>query len=126
MADTGLGHALSETIADLSRLAKLEAALASRKLKVSARAAGIGSVMVAGGLVFALFGLLLLLVTAALALAIVLPLWASFLIVGGGVVVVAGVLMMAAVAFFRRASERASGATEQLKEDLAWVRAKTS
>ena len=82
MADKGLSGLIRATVSDVARLMKLEAALASQKLKGSAQAAGIGAAVAVGGLIFALFGLLLLLVAGAMGLALVLPLWAAFLVVG--------------------------------------------
>ena len=126
MADKGLSGLIRATVSDVARLMKLEAALASQKLKGSAQAAGMGAAVAVGGLIFALFGLLLLLVAGALGLALVLPLWAAFLVVGGGAVILAGVLVMIALRAVRRASDQASGATDQLKEDLRWVRERSS
>jgi hypothetical protein len=126
MADKGLSGLVRATVSDVARLMKLEAALASQKLKGSAQAAGIGAAVAVGGLIFALFGLLLLLVAGAMGLALVLPLWAAFLVVGGGAVILAGVLVMVALGALRRASGRATGATDQLKEDLRWVRERSS
>ena len=126
MADKGLSGLVRATVSDVARLMKLEAALASQKLKGSAQAAGIGAAVAVGGLIFALFGLLLLLVAGAMGLAVVLPLWAAFLVVGGGAVILAGALVMVALRALRRASDRATGATDQVKEDLQWVRERSS
>ena len=126
MADKGLSGLIRATVSDVARLMKLEAALASQKLKGSAQAAGIGAAVAVGGLIFALFGLLLLLVAGAMGLAVVLPLWAAFLVVGGGAVILAGALVMVALRALRRASDRATGATDQVKEDLQWVRERSS
>lgn len=126
MAEKGLGGLLRGTAADLAALLKLEAALAAERAKGAARIAGIGAGAIGAGMTFALFGLLLLLGAAAAGLAIVLPVWASLLIVGGGAVVAGGVMAMAGLFAFRRASKAAAASAGQVKEDLRWVREQTS
>jgi hypothetical protein len=127
MSDRSVPDLTKQTAADLKRLAQLEVQLAVEgvkaqlRMKVAAAAAG------AAGAVVALFGLLLALVAGALALALVLPLWAAFLSVGGGLILIAGVLGALAVAGMKaRPSPTPREAVDRAKEDVRWVLEKSA
>jgi Flp pilus assembly protein TadB len=127
MADRSVPDLTKQTAADLKRLAQLEVQLAVEGVKAQARKKAVAAAAGAAGAVMALFGLLLALVAAALALALVLPLWASFLIVGGALLLIAGVLGAVAAAGMRaRPSPTPKEAVDQAKEDVRWVLEKSA
>lgn len=66
--------------------------------------AGVGIGLIAAGLTFAFFALLLLLTAAVLGLATVLPGWASALIIGAIVLLVAATLALVGVASLKKGS----------------------
>ncbi|GAA2037734.1 hypothetical protein GCM10009756_33140 [Pseudokineococcus marinus] len=92
--DKTVGQLVVDIKRDLTDLVRTEVALAKAELADDAKAAGIGAGLFAGAALFGFFALMLLLVGGALALALVLPTWASFLIVGGVLVLLAGVLAL--------------------------------
>lgn len=92
--DKTVGQLVVDIKRDLTDLVKTEVALAKAELADDAKAAGIGAGLFAGAALFGFFALMLLLVGAALALALVLPEWAAFLVVGGVLVLLAGVLAL--------------------------------
>jgi hypothetical protein len=117
---------LRAAAADVARLVRLEAALASERARGAARRAGISTGIIGMGMTFAFLGLLLLLGAAAASLAIVLPVWASLLIVGGGAVALGGALAVGGLLGLRRASNEVGRTADRVKEDLRWVRERTS
>src|SRR5947209_1177179 len=92
MTDRTLGELAKDTAADVRRLVQLELRLALEGLKRQVRAVAAYAAAGLVGALFLLYGLLLLLVGAALALALVVSPWAAFLIVGGGVLVLGAML----------------------------------
>jgi membrane protein implicated in regulation of membrane protease activity len=66
-------------------------------------------------------GLILVWFGSVAALAIILPLWLSFLLVGVGSIAVATVIAQAARRALRKASHDFSLVSGQLKEDLGWL-----
>lgn len=91
-----VGAMVVEIKEELTALVKSEVALAKLELKDDVKSAGLGAGMLVGAAVFGMYGFLLLLVAGALALAIVLPWWAGFLIMAGLLLVVAGLLALVA------------------------------
>ncbi|GAB3772352.1 putative membrane protein YqjE [Nocardioides ginsengisegetis] len=81
-----LVHRLSEQVPELVRS---ELRLAQAELAQKGRKAGIGVGMFTGAGLLAFFGVATLVATAVIALALVLPLWASGLIVAGVLLVAA-------------------------------------
>lgn len=92
--DKTVGQLVVDIKRDLTDLVKTEVALAKAELADDAKAAGIGAGMFAGAALLGFFALMLLLIAGALALALVLPYWASFLLVGGVLLLLAGVLAL--------------------------------
>jgi len=101
-------------------LVKKQVALAKTELKADART----EAKVAGGLGLAAVGaiitLTLLLVTAAFALALVLPAWAAGLIVTG--VVAVFVAILAGVSWSRRIRKPLQRSRDELKQDIRFTK----
>jgi hypothetical protein len=79
----------------ISRLVREELRLAQLEMTQKGKRAGIGAGMLGGGGVIALYGVAAVLAAAILALTLVLPAWASALIVGGALLAVSAVLALA-------------------------------
>ena len=90
-ADASVGELMTRLSEQTSRLVRDELALAQVELKNTAKQAGKGAGLLSGAGVLALYGLGAAIATAIIALALVLPLWASALIVTVVVFLAAGV-----------------------------------
>lgn len=122
----GIGALLAGVVKDLQELVRAEIALAKTEVREDAQAAGkaVGAI-VAGGLV-GLVGFVFLAGAAMWALALVLPLWASALIVGAALAIVAAVLAMWGRKELAGANLAPEQTIETLKEDQAWARRQIS
>jgi uncharacterized membrane protein YqjE len=87
-----VGELMTRLSEQTSHLVRDELALAQIELRDTAKQAGKGAGLLSGAAVLAWFGLGAAIATAIIALALVLPLWASALIVTAVVFVAAGVL----------------------------------
>lgn len=90
-ADASVGELMTRLSEQTSRLVRDELALAQIELRDTAKQAGKGAGLLSGAGVLALFGLGAGIATAIIALALVLPLWASALIVTAVLFVAAGI-----------------------------------
>lgn len=111
---------VKEIAAQSGLLVKKQVELARTELKADART----EAKAAGGLglaaVGAIIGVTLLLVTAALALALVMPAWAAGLIVSG--VVLAAVAIVAAVSWRRRVRQPLQHSRNGLRRDVRFAK----
>lgn len=88
----------------ISRLVREEIRLAQLELSQKGKRAGVGAGMLGGSAIVALYGVAALLAAAIIALALVLPAWASALIVGGALLLIAGVLALIGRGQFKKAT----------------------
>jgi uncharacterized membrane protein YqjE len=115
-----LVHQLSEQVPELIRS---ELRLAQAELAEKGKQAGIGIGMFSAAGLLGFFGLALLLTTAVLALALVLPGWAAALIVAVAVLAAAGVAALTGKKKVSAATPAApERAIEGIKEDVATVK----
>lgn len=87
-----VGELFARLSEQTSRLVRDEVALAKTELRATAVRAGTGAGLLGGAAVLGLFGFGALVTTAIVALALVLPLWASALIVTGVLLLLAATL----------------------------------
>jgi len=122
----GIGALLAGVVKDLQELVRAEIALAKTEMKEDAQVAGkaVGA-MVVGGLI-GLVGFVFLMGAAMWALALVLPLWASALIVGGVLAAVAAALAMWGKKELAATDLAPERTIETLKEDQRWARRQIS
>lgn len=113
-ADPSMGQLLIQLSEQTSRLVRDELALAQIELKNTAKHAGIGLGLFSAAGVLALFGVGALVATAIIALALVLPLWLSALIVTVVLFAAAGV----AALLGRNQVQQASPTPEQTIENV--------
>jgi hypothetical protein len=92
--DASTGQLVSDLTNQISRLVRDEARLAQAEMTQKAKKLGIGAGLFGGAGLFAFFGLALVVTTAVLALALVLPDWLAALIVAVVMFAIAGVLAL--------------------------------
>ena len=115
---------LKEITTQSAALARKELELAEAEMTIKGKRAGLGAGMFGGAGLFGLFGLGTLTVAAILALAIVLPGWASALIVAGVYLGLAGITALVGGIELRRAKPLPPAqAAESIKDDVAWIKA---
>jgi putative superfamily III holin-X len=96
LGELSTGELVSQLSAQVSQLVRDELQLALAELKQKGKRAGIGAGLGGAAGVLSLYGLGALVVTVIAALALVLPVWASALIVGVVLIAVGGVLALVA------------------------------
>ena len=121
-ADAPIGELLSRLSAQTSRLVRDEIRLAQREFQESARHAGVGAGLLSVAGVLLLFGLLTLVAAAVAALALVLPVWASALIIGAALLVIAGLAALISRAEVERVTPPIPHTIENLKKDIDEVK----
>jgi putative superfamily III holin-X len=110
--------------AQSSALARKELELAEAELTIKGKRAGRGAGMFGGAGVLGLFGLASLTAAAILALSLVLPGWASALIVAGIYLGLAGITALVGGIQLRRAKPMPpTQAAESIKDDVEWIKA---
>lgn len=126
LRDDPVAELLRSVVADIRLMVQREAELARLELKEKGSRLAIAGELVAGALAVGLFALGTLVAAAVLGLAIVLPAWASALIVGTLLVVVAAVLFLVGRERMRSVGSLAPTETiETVREDVAWMRRET-
>ena len=126
LRNASISELVGSLIADVTLLARREGELAMIELKGKASRAGVALVVVAAGLLVAVFALATMIAAAVLALAIVLPAWAAALIVAAVLLAIAAVLLLMGRARLRVASPLAPTRTLQtVKEDIGWIKRET-
>ncbi|WP_084265981.1 phage holin family protein [Actinomadura macra] len=93
-AQPGAGELVKQATQQVSELMRAELRLAVAELKDKGRHAGTGAGLFGGAGLVALYGVGVLLAAAVAALALVLPVWASALIIGAVLMAVAGLLAL--------------------------------
>jgi ABC-type multidrug transport system fused ATPase/permease subunit len=102
MADLGLGDIVKSITDDVKQLVRDEVQLAKSELVPAAKNAGIGGGMFGAAGYFGISALSILYFAAAFGLATVLPLWLAFLIVGVVLLLITAVLALIGLTIVRR------------------------
>ncbi|MFP4516459.1 MAG: phage holin family protein [Desulfovibrionales bacterium] len=117
---------IKELFRDLTRefqaLMKENLDLARLEIQQKISSAGKGATLagIGGALVYA--GLLTLIASAVFALALVLPAWASALIIGAGVCIIGGILLASGISSIKKASTPPEQTMEAIKEEKQWMK----
>ena len=123
-AERSVPELIKEITAQSAALARKELELAEAELTIKGKRAGLGAGMFGGAGLLGLFGLAPLTAAAILALAIVLPGWASALIVAGVYLGLAGITALFGGIQLRRATPLPpTQAAESVKDDVEWMKA---
>jgi uncharacterized membrane protein len=101
--DKSVGELLTDLSDELSRLARAEVKLAMIEAKRKAKRASRGAGAFGAAALLSLIGLCVLVASAVLALALVVPGWLAALLVGGAAVVLAGMAALIGRGSLRRA-----------------------
>jgi uncharacterized membrane protein YqjE len=104
LRERSTGDLVAQLSRQVSRLVRDELRLAQVEMQQKGKRAGFGAGLAGAGGVLALFGLAALETAAIVALALVLPLWASALIIGAAVLLFAGALGLAGRSQVKRGS----------------------
>ena len=123
-AERSVPELVKEITAQSAALARKELELAEAEMVSKGKRVGLGAGMFGGAGLLGLFGLGALTVAAILGLAIVLPGWASALIVAGVYLGLAGIIAFMGGIELRRAKPLPpTEAAESVKDDVEWIRA---
>jgi hypothetical protein len=123
-AERSIPELVKEITAQSAALARKEIELAEAEMMIKGKRAGLGAGMLGGAGLLGLFGLGALTAAAILGLALVLPGWASALIVAGVYLGLAGIVALTGGVELRRAKPLPPTETaESVKDDVEWIRA---
>ncbi|MGV0834659.1 phage holin family protein [Mycolicibacterium thermoresistibile] len=122
-SDASLGELLSQLSAQTSRLVRDELRLAQKEFQESAKHAGIGAGLFSAAGLLAFFGLAAVITAGVAALALVLPVWASALIVAGVLFVMAGIAALISKKQVDEVTPAAPRTVQTVKDDIAEVKA---
>lgn len=127
MANDSITGAIKDAVRDAQDLVRGEIALAKAEAREEVRKLGMGAALLAAGAMAGVIGIVLLLTAAAWAISELAawPAWAGFAIVAVVTLLIAGIL--AYVGKGRLTAERRMPRTiDTLKENMEWMRARTS
>ncbi|WP_084219460.1 phage holin family protein [Spirillospora albida] len=123
--EQGTGELVRQASQQVSELLRAELRLAAAELKDKGRHAGQGAAMFGGAGLVAMYGAGVLLAAVVAALALVLPVWASALIVGAVLMAAAGVLAMLGRAETKKAAPpKPEQALDEARETVADLKEK--
>ena len=118
------GELFSQLAGDLGLLVQQEIALAKKEFQTALVQAGIGVVALAVALTLATVGLIAVLTSVILALALVMPHWAAALVVGLIFIVLAGVAAYLGIQRLRKLKLIPERTAQTLRDDVAMIREK--
>ena len=121
-ADPSVGELMTQLSEQTSRLVRDELQLAQIELKNSAKHAGLGAGLFSAAGLPALFGLTTLIATSIIALALLLPLWLSALIVAVVLFIFAGIAALVGKKQIQQASRTPERTVTNVKRDVAEVK----
>ncbi|HEV7208851.1 MAG TPA: phage holin family protein [Mycobacteriales bacterium] len=116
------GELVSRLTEQMSRLVRAEVRLAQVEVAAKGKKLGIGAGLLGAGAIFGGYGLAGVLITSALALALVLPYWLAALIVTAAVLLMAGLLALVGKAAISKGSPPVPAqALESIKQDVVTI-----
>jgi Flp pilus assembly protein TadB len=121
-ADASLGELLTQLSSQTSRLVRDEMRMAQKEFQKSARHAGIGAGLLSVAGLLAVFGFAAIITAAIAALSIVLPVWASALIVAAVLLLAAGVAAVISKGQVQQASPAPEQTVANVKKDIDEVK----
>lgn len=121
-SDAPIAELISDLSAQTSRLVRDEMRLATAELKESAKHAGVGAGLIGASGLMAVFGLAALITAAIAGLALVLPVWASALIVAVVLFIIAAVAALISKSQAKKVPPPLKVTTESVKKDIDEVK----
>lgn len=122
--DRSIGDVLSDLFHDGSELIRQEIELAKTEMRENVSSFMRDGIGIAVGGAMALVGLLALVAAAILALGLVMPYWASALIIGGALMIIGMIVVMANVQGMKKNGLAPKKTMETIREDARMVREK--
>jgi len=120
--DLSVGQLMIQLSDQTSRLIRDEMQLARVELKSTVKQVGLGAGLFSAAGLLALFGVATLIATAIIALALILPLWASSLIVTAVLLITAGIAAMVGKNHLKQASPTPERTVENVQRDIREVK----
>jgi Putative Actinobacterial Holin-X, holin superfamily III len=121
-ADVPLGELISQLSSQTSRLVRDEMRLAQKEFQESAKHAGIGAGLLSVAGMLAVFGFAAIITAAIAALSVVLPVWASALIVAAMLLLAAGIAGVISKGQVQQASPAPEQTVANVKKDIVEVK----
>jgi Flp pilus assembly protein TadB len=121
-AGASLGELISQLSSQTSRLVRDEMRLAQKEFQESAKHAGIGAGLLSVAGLLAVFGFAAIITAAIAALSVVLPVWASALIVAAVLLLAAGVAGLISKGQVQQASPAPEQTVANVKKDIDEVK----
>lgn len=122
--DRSFGELLTDITRDMSKLFREEVALAKREIQQTISTAIKDVVMVAVGGFILYAGALVLIAAAVIALALVVDLWLSALIIGGAITLIGLIVLMIGIQQLRSLSPMPERAASNVTKDVKTIREK--
>jgi uncharacterized membrane protein YqjE len=117
-----IADVLEDIVANVQQIIRSEVRLAKTEVAEEAVKAGRATSMLAGGGIAALFTVWLLLLTIFLALAIVIPMWSSALLLFIVMAALSATLIMIGKKRFKAINPKPEKTIESVKENVEWLK----
>lgn len=116
---------VSDIVGHAQEIIRGEIRLAKTEVKQEAGKAARASTLLIGGAVVGLFAISFLLWTVVYAIGLVLPMWASALVVGVVLGTIGSITLKVGIRRIRQVEPVPDKAVQQVKEDVAWLKQQT-
>jgi len=123
--DRSAGEIVKDILGSAQEIIRSEVRLAKAEVREEATKAIAASTMLGGGAVMALYGLGFLLAAATAGLALLMPWWASALIVGAVLAVGGGIGVSVGIARWKTVHAAPDKAIADVKENVEWLKRQT-
>jgi Flp pilus assembly protein TadB len=120
--EPSIGELMGQLSTQTSRLIRDEMRLAQKEFQESAKHAGVGAGMLGAAGVLAVLGLATLIAAAVAALSLVLPVWASAVIVAAALFAVAGIVALLSKKQVQQVPPPAAETVHSVKRDIDEVK----
>lgn len=124
--DASVGELVTRLSEQTARLVRDEMKLAQREMQATAKHAGLGAGMFSGAGLIALYGLAAAITGAIAALALVLPVWGSALVVAGALFLVAGIAALVGKKQFDQVSAKPERTVRSVQRDVEELKERRS
>ncbi|MDX2150470.1 MAG: phage holin family protein [Bryobacteraceae bacterium] len=125
MDDRSMADVLKDAISNIQDIIRAEVRLAKTEVREESQKAGRSVAMFAGGAVAAFYALNFVLFCLVFALALVLPLWLSALLVGAVLFIVAAVLVSMGRDRWKEVHAKPQQTIDTVKENVEWAKQQT-
>ncbi len=124
-SDRSIAEVLQDILRNLQEIIRSEVRLAKTEVRDEALKAKAAGILLGAGGVCGIFAVFFLLLAIVCALAIVLPYWASALIVAAALAIGAAIVLNAGLQQFKRVHPVPDKTIENVKENVEWAKQQT-